>query len=544
LSPLILSCLFLIGVLSLVQFSSYTFYVTLHRVVQPAKFDPGGLLLWSCLLLLVAWFVLEFLSNKGLMGHIHLLGLLAAPLIGVELALGLTATLAGVIGVIQWKHSEERVFWVFIIFSFIEVLALAHWILLFLGLGSPLSGLALFELDLYYLLAILSPIPLLILLFGWAPKLLKYPYDKEGEDTPAQGWTFRNWALFLFSIGLTLFAVYYPLSGGVNPHGLLLGYDFVHYQNSSQPILTDPLKAFSAFGGERPTVFLLIYFIHAISSLDLYNVLLIIPIIFLPLLVAASGLLSWEMYQRGDVASWCSFFTAGGVFLVETIYGFFISNIIGLCLIFLSLALLFRYLRFGGRVPLGASIITGLFAYFSHPLTIEVYAVGLAAIWVIQFLRKDKSSRAMRIIPFYLATIVGFGFLNWFFNGNRALLTSLYVVSSSAGVLISLDFLRGGFTSNMILLSLAAIGLMKLKYNSLSSLYLSVIFALSGAFFLVLDDVYRFRLFIALPLGLVAAIGLVDIMGRVKTLKLKYAITSFVLLFFMVYLLRSMANLI
>ncbi len=133
---------------------------------------------------------------------------------------------------------------------------------------------------------------------------------------------------------------------------------------------------------------------------------MIIPFIFLPLLVAASGFLSWEMFRRGDVASWCSFFTAGGVFLVETVYGYFISNIIGLCLIFLSLALLLRYLRVGGRVLLSVSIITGLFSYFSHPQTAEVYIGGLAALWIIQLLRRNSSRRAMIAIPFYLTIIV------------------------------------------------------------------------------------------------------------------------------------------
>ncbi len=180
------------------------------------------------------------------MGSIHLIGLLATPIIGVELALGLAATLAGIIGILRLKQSEERVFWFITILSLIEVLALVHWILFYLGIGSPLSGLAIFELDLYYLLAILTPIPLLTLLFGWAPKpFLKYPHDIEGEDTSERDWTKWNWALFLFSIGLAFFAVYYPQSGGLNPHGLLLGYDFTNYQSIAQPVLADPMKAFS-----------------------------------------------------------------------------------------------------------------------------------------------------------------------------------------------------------------------------------------------------------------------------------------------------------
>lgn len=493
----------------------------------------------------MAWFVLCFFTNQPLTNYSPLLGFLTTPIIGVGLALSLTATLAGVLGIFRLKDRSEWIFWSLLILSVIEGLALIHWVLIFLGISSPLSGLALFELDLYYLLSISAPIPIILLLFGWAPKLLlRYSKDKEGNNTSAQNWTKWNLALLIFSIALAFFAVYYPMSGGVNPHKLLLGYDFDAYLNSTQPVLNNPLEAFRAFGGERPVVFLLISFVHAVSSLDLYNVLMIMPLIFLPLLVAASGLMSWEMYQRADLASWCTFFTAGGVFVVETVYGYFISNIIGLCLIFLSFALLFRYLRVGGWANLGAYLITGLLAYFSHPFSLELYAGGLAAIWFILLLKKGGSERLLKAIPFFLVTFVVFGFLNWYLNGNHSLLNPYYVLTSSAEVSLSLDFLRGGYTSNLILLSLAALGYLIIRYESLSSQYLDVLFALSGAFFLLLDNVYRFRLFIMLPLGLVAAIGLVEVLGVVKSVKLKYAITSFVLLFFTVYLLRSMANLI
>lgn len=487
--------------------------------------------------------MLSFLTKQDMMHHVHLLGLLAIPIIGLEPAVSLTAALAGLIGVIRWKKKGEWVFWSLIILSILEVLALVHWILLFFGVSSPLSGLALFELDFYYLLAVLAPIPLIILFFGWVPKLLLKPQN-EKEETFTQKWTKWDRALLIFSIALAFFAVYYPLSGGINPHNLLLGYDFNIYLNSAQSILTNPLQAFSTFGGDRPIVYLLIFLVHAVSTLDLYDVLMILPLIFLPLLVVLSGLLGWEMYQRADVASWFSFFTASGVFMVETVYGYFISNIIGLCLIFLSLALLFKYLRVSGWTALGASIVTGLLAYFSHPLTLELYAGGLAAMWFIQLLKKGGSRRILKVVPFLLATLALFGTLNWYLEGNRSLLNPYYILSSSAGVLLSLDFLRGGYASNLILLSLAAIGLLRIRYESLSSLYLGVLYAVSGVCFLLLDDVFRFRLFIALPLGLVAAMGLVDILGTVKSIKLRYAVTSFVILFFTVYLLRSMANLI
>jgi hypothetical protein len=478
-------------------------------------------------------------------GYVPLLGFMAAPLIGVALALSLVATVAGVIGIIRLKGSDERFFWFLLVLCLIEVLALTHWLLLFLGMGSPLSGLALFELDLYYLLAVFTPIPLIILLFGWVPKLFSKRSRGEGYVAVLErGWTSWNLGLFIFSIGLVLFALYYPLSGGVNPHNLLLGYDFYRYKDSSQPILSDPLKAFSTFDGERPIVFLLIFAVHAVSSIDIFDLLLILPFIFLSLLVAASGFLGWEMFRRADVASWCSFFTACGVFVVETIYGYFLGNIIGLFLIILSLALLFRFIRVGSWALLGLSLISGVLAYFSHPLTLELYAGGLAAVWVIQLLRRNVPTRLMRVIPYFLVIVVCFGLLSWFFVGNRALLDPYDILSSSNGVLFSLDFLVGGYTSNLILLGLAALGLLLIEYDSLSSSYLGVLFAVSGACFLFLNNVYRFRLFIALPLGLVAAIGFVEILGRIRTVRLRYAVTSFVLLFFTVYLLRSMANLI
>jgi hypothetical protein len=190
-------------------------------------------------------------------------------------------------------------------------------------------------------------------------------------------------------------------------------------------------------------------------------------------------------------------------------------------------------------------MVLGLLAFFSHPLTAEVYIGGLVTLWVILYLRGSRwSGDIIRVAPIFLALVLGLGSLNWYLNGNHALLNPYYLLSSSMGVLAALDFLRGGYTSNLVLLSLAAFGLLRVKYESLGSLYIGVLYAVSGLCFLFLNNVFRFRMLIVLPLGLAVAIGLVYIFGRIKSIYLKSVFTSFVLLFFVVYLLRSMANLI
>jgi hypothetical protein len=261
--------------------------------------------------------------------------------------------------------------------------------------------------------------------------------------------------------------------------------------------------------------------------------------------VLAAGFLGWEMFRRGDVASWFAFFTATGFFLIESVYGYFISNIIGLLLVFLWLGLMLHSLRLSNCVMLAASMTMGILAYFSHPWTSHVYFGCLAVFWIFLHQRKMRLPQSMaRIISIFIATIVAFGLLSWYLNGNAALLIPYQLITSFNGFTTTLDFLRGGYTSNLFLFTLAAVGLLRLKHDAAVSLYLGVLFAVSGLIFLFLNEIFRFRLFIVLPLGLAAALGMVDILNGTEQAKLKRAFTCFILLFFVVYLLRSMANLI
>jgi len=67
------------------------------------------------------------------------------------------------------------------------------------------------------------------------------------------------------------------------------------------------------------------------------------------------------------LSSWAAFFTACGYQITVGVYSYFLTNILGLCLTFLSLGFLFRSLRRGCKISLALASILGVLLVFTHP---------------------------------------------------------------------------------------------------------------------------------------------------------------------------------
>ena len=112
------------------------------------------------------------------------------------------------------------------------------------------------------------------------------------------------------------------------------------------------------------------------------EVLRVLPFLLNPLYVATSYWLTWETTRSRRTALWSSFFSLTGVQLTVGVFSYYISNILALIAMFMSLIFLFRYLRTGSLFSLTSSIFLGGLTVFTHPWTSDQY-IGSAILTAI-----------------------------------------------------------------------------------------------------------------------------------------------------------------
>jgi len=362
----------------------------------------------------------------------------------------------------------------------------------------------------------------------------------------------RPKALLLFSIFLSIAAALYPHSPVVNPEGIIVGFDSLHYVKAAEIVDRDVSQAFKVMSGYRPIIFLVIYGFQRLLGSDVSTAVNFLPVILNPLMIAGAFFLAHEAFNDGWIAGWASFFTACGYQVTVGMLCYFLTNMLALSLAFLSLGFLFRFLRRFCKIDLVLSSILGFLLFFTHPWTFYQYLPAVFLTVAISWYRNRdefpvKTTMFFCVVSLMLVGI--FKFLNFrgfsFFPVFSFILSFFEDISGFwTGNTFIFRFLYGGLLSYMILLSLALIGFYLLDRKNINELYLTVFMALTSIFFLIGNYTIKSRLLYNIPVGLFASLGFNSIIRLNINENFKKVLITFVILTFIVYLFRSLANII
>jgi len=366
----------------------------------------------------------------------------------------------------------------------------------------------------------------------------------------------RQMALFLFSIFLGIVAALYPHSPVVNPDGIIVGVDIPLYIKATENVDREISPYFKAWKSYRPIIFLVIYGFQRLLGSDVSTAIKFLPVILNPLMIATAFFLANEAFNDGWIASWAAFFTACGYQVTVGMFSYFLTNMLGLSLVFLSLGFLFRFLRRFGKIDLVLSVILVFLLFFTHPWTFYQYLPAMfLTIAISWYKNRDKFPvKATMFLCVLSLVLVGiFKVLN--FRGFRffpvfpfifpfILSVSEGISSFWAGNTFIFRLLFGGLLSYMILLSLALIGIYLMDRKNINELYLTVFLALTSIFFLIGNYTIKSRLFYNIPIGIFASLGFNSIIRLNISEDFKKILITFIILTFTVYLFRSLANLV
>lgn len=561
-ASLLLALQLVLGIPQLLDAFRVWYYPTIHRATRLMRFELGTSLVAPLMLLLVLWLCRVVWRRRVKLLLFPALAFSIYPFLGFEAALSAASLMAAAGGLLIQRRLDGFLSWVFLLLSGFEAAALLYWVVFVpLGLTGPFESVAGLELDLFYIFAYLAPLLVLPLMFMWGLKqLLRWGWGEAAnvEDVELKsggGLSIKSVLFLALSASLGVAAALYPYSSAVNPRSLNVGVDIPHYVKAAEVIERDVFQAFNVSGGSRPLIYLVIYGVQRLFGLEASTAVRFLPVLLNPLLVLAAFFLAFEVFGDGWAAGWAAFFTACGFQVSVGMYSYFLTNLLGLCLVFFSLGLLFRSLRCGCRASLAAASLLGGLLVFTHPWTFDQYytaAVLTAGIIWFEARVKEGGLGKFWAMSVYLVSLGAAELLKVLvFHGVGGVSASSTAVKGFAGLskfwfssIFSFRLLYGGLMSSLVLIGLAVLGVYVLRCRDVPEVYFTVFTALTSLVFLIGDETIKSRLLYNVPVGLFAALGFKMLLGRRLGDDVKRSLVLFVALNLVVYLFRSMANLV
>lgn len=372
------------------------------------------------------------------------------------------------------------------------------------------------------------------------------------KEVKPSSWTL---ALLILSISLSVAAALYPYSLAVNPEGRGFGVDVHYYVDNGEIVERDVSQAFNVMSGSRPLIFLVIYGFQKLLGSDVSTAVRFLPVILNPLMVVGAFFLAFEAFGDWRLSSWSAFFTACGYQVTVGMYSYFLTNMLALSLVFLSLGFLFRSLRRCCNISLALASILGILLVFTHPWTFDQYVVTMILTIIIYFYRIRRENGWYEKINGAIIYVVFLGFSDFakklLFQGAGAFSASLTAVRGISNFsefwmdfISSFRLLYGGTISVIVLIGLAVLGVYLNDLGEFSEIYFTVFPVATSLLFLIDNGAIKSRLLYNVPIGLFAAIGMSSLSRWKFDDNFKKCFILFVILNLTVYLFRSLANLV
>ncbi|MFX0135779.1 MAG: hypothetical protein ACFFDN_19205 [Candidatus Hodarchaeota archaeon] len=560
-APLLIALLTVLGALQLLDALDVVYYPMIHGATSTMRFDLGLSLVPPLLFLLLIWLGWVIWKRRFRALPFPILAIVLYLFMSLEVVVSIGSLLAVAGGLLAYRKIGRYLSSVLVLLGSIEALALLHWaIFLPIGLLSPFLWYANLEMGLYYLAAHLAPYLVIPLMYLWVIKLLIHwrwgnKEKQEGfEKRDGERLSRRVILMLIFSISLGVIAALYPYLPSVNPRNRIVGVDFSDYVNATKMIENDFSQVFNILGGSRPLIYIALHGFQRLFGLNAITTIRYFPILLNPLLVVSIFILALEVFNDGWIASWAAFFTVCGIQISVGMFSYFLTNMLALSIIFISLGFLFKALRLLCYSNLIFSSLIGVFLVFTHPWTFDQYYIAIVLMAFFILYDDSKSNKGydkLKIIFIYLFSL-GFSEIVKIilFQGHSGMSASYLAI----GNIVSLNkfwyntvfFFRRiycGLEANIISFGLSIITLLYFKKSSISKIFLIGFLAVSSLPFLFCDAMIKSRLIYNMPIGLYTAYGFTLLIGK-KHKDITTSSSYFILSNMIGYFFRSLANII
>ena len=554
---------FLLSLVQLFDAHHVWYFPMIHGLAYSLRFDLGFSLVPA--LLPISATILMYLLKEGKYGETLIV---ISASIGLYLLFGLEAAVAWfsifqiALALLYLIGIGEFIFWLLAFMTGFEAMALIHWALLPFGIVTPLAWFADLELAIFYILALLAPLVVLTMILVVTLKLLapRYltltgqffkHYSSPKVESKNEFINLHPRTLLIISLVLSVVGALYPYSRNINPEGIAFGVDVHYYLDWMEPVNQDFLSAFMVANGSRPIILLVIYGIQHGLGMKLLDAIKYLPVLLNPLLVLSVYFMVSQATGDGEWAGLASLFTASGFNITVGMYAYFLTNMLGLIFLFSSLGFLFKTFQTGKKVYFASASGLGSLLVFTHPWTFIQYYAAIALFLIYIYFKENKSNESISVWT-YLGLLGLVDVLKGALGGLEAYGVITSTVPRLVGVgefwgtnIFAFRQMYGGLLSNTVLLGFAIFGVYLLNRRRSYHLFLTLLLLVSLMFYLMVDGGAQTKLLYNIPFSVLASLGILFLVrGAAFDRRKKMMVLLFTYNYMMVYLLRSLANML
>ena len=554
--PLLLSFQTILSSLQFLDHFKVVYYPMISRATSEVRFELDINFSFFMLLLLFFWFEWMFINKRFKMTIIPLSSIILFPFFKLEFIVTVATILAIITGLFIWKNIEKYLTCIFFLLSIFDLLSLSHWLIFLpMGLRSPTKKIANLEMALFYVTGLAAPILAVPMLFSWIIYLLNLKkVDKTSPNfiNPKNKDTLlsNRKIFFIIMLFLGMISSLYPYLSNVNTLQRNVGADFMSYVEKLEMISNDP---YLIINSNRPLIYILFYIIQLLFKISSILTVKLFVVVVYPMLLIGAYCLYSEIFQNKNDAIWAMFFTLCGIKVTAGIYSHFIANLFAIAIIYFSLTLLIQTLKLKKTKYLYISSFLGFLIVFIHPWTFDqfVIAVLLMIGYILYSTIKNKNYDQIKVFFIYIF-ILGLSEVSkvYIFKGTGGMDASSTAISSFSSLsnfwidsLYCFRRLYGGTMSNFLLILFSIIGVLLLE-KKIGERFLIYFLAPTSFLYVVVNGIIKSRLFFNIPIGILSAYGFICLKNRLNNENLVKWFTTFVVLASLVYLFRSLANMV
>ncbi len=337
------------------------------------------------------------------------------------------------------------------------------------------------------------------------------------------------------SLVVSSLLAYFPYRSDLNPTGSLVGVDSPLYVGWISQMLAQPLGQALQYSfvegleGSRPLLLLLLYSI-ASAGASPSQIIEYLPMILAPLLSLSTYV--FVRYGQGSthLAGLTSLFTPISFYTTVGLWGGYYANWLGLVFAFLFMTALLSFSKTPSRLNYGGMFFLSIALFLTHPWTWALVAtVSLA--FAISLWRETRNLIHLKSILAILLTAIALDFVKSWVFATRTVAADIATKSpSSFGSLLgfwnnlvqALLYTHGGLLGNWLILGIGLAAALALRFSDRFERLLIFWTAAASIPFATLDSYHQARIVYDLPVPILMSLAVIFFLPTIRARNLRW----------------------
>ncbi len=434
----------------------------------------------------------------------------------------------------------------------------------------PDPGLSSLNTDAYLLLAPLSTLLLLGLLYTWLAKLgtkvavqrsvsfksflqfLSVPFRNllsslrsVSLSDSARTFKILSHSRLMLAISLVVSSLlaFVPYRPDLNPNGVLVGVDSPTYVGWINQMIAKPLPQALQYSfvegldGSRPLLLIPLYLV-ASAGISPKLIIEYLPMVLAPLLSLSSYLFVRFGQGSARLAGLTALFTSTSFYVTVGMWGGYYANMLGMIEAYLFLTLLLLFSKSPSTPRYGAMFALSIALFLTHPWTWVLIAAA-SLIFAISVRKETGRSIYLKAMIGIIASGAVLDVLKSSVFATRTVAADLATKAPTVGQVASfwtnlvdaLLYTHGGLLGNWLILGLGLMSVFALRFQDRFERLLIIWVGAASVPFLVLDSYHQARIVYDLPIPVLGSIAVLFFLPQIGARNIRRPGLLIILLF-------------